>query len=510
MSAAVDETDVLVVGAGPVGLACAVELARRGVACRVVDRRAAPRPGTRACTVWQRTLELFDLMGLPVGAYQGDGVSFDRRVYHVFGRDTVDLDVSEADAAYPLPLLIGQPETERLLTGALAELGGHVERGLAATSAGQVAPDTAVVTLTAADGSTRRIRARWVVIAQGSHANLREQLGFGWRAKAFPGTQLVQVDARCAPALGGAAAGHLYFGPLGTLGSLPLPDGRRRLFMSTTDPDPSRVDDPSVDELRELFRAASGVRTLSLHDARFNWRIRLHNSIAGRMRAGRFLLAGDAARTVMPVSAQGMNTGIQDAVNLGWKLAAVVREGAPERLIDTYAAERMPVSQRLLEHTERSYWGGHHEPPDPDLVVAGIRRNRRSQLDLAYPDSPLSGGDRSRGACRPGERAPDIRPAGSKPGLFAALRRGRWVALAFADGAGPAAATAAADAAGARVGASTMVIGTGAPARPARRRFGLSDLEGGLWLVRPDGHIGYSGDLRDAPAAADHLRAHLG
>ncbi|MCW6010891.1 FAD-dependent monooxygenase, partial [Micromonospora sp. CPCC 205371] len=433
MSPTVEEIDVLVVGAGPVGLACAVELARRGVACRIVDRRPEPRPGSRACTVWQRTLELFDTMGLPVAQYQRVGVSFRHRVYHVFGRETVELDVREPDSAYPLPLLIGQPETERLLTSVLAGHGVRVERGWAATAAHHPAPDTASVTL-AGDGGTREVHAQWVVLAQGSHANLRETLGFGWHTKRFPGTQLVQIDARCTPELGGPAAGHLWFGPLGTLGSLPLPDGRRRLFMSTGDPDPSLVDAPTVDELRTLFRVASGEPALELLDGRFNWRIRLHNSVADRLRSGRFLLAGDAARTVMPVSAQGMNTGIQDAVNLGWKLASVVRDKAPERLLDTYEAERMPVSHRLLAHTERSYWGGQHEPPDPDLVVAGIRRNKRSQLDLAYPDSPLSGGRAL------GERVPDVRPDETRPGLFAALRRGGWVALAFADRSGPAAA----------------------------------------------------------------------
>jgi 2-polyprenyl-6-methoxyphenol hydroxylase-like FAD-dependent oxidoreductase len=471
-------SEVLVVGAGPVGLTTAIELARRGVRCRIVERRSGPHDGTRACTIWQRTLELFDLIGLPVAQLLARGTTFRQRVYDIFGAHRVVLDVSEPDSAHPEPLIVSQEQTESLLIAHLASLGVPVEWDV--TFDGHADAD-------------------WVVVAEGARSALRERLGIGWAVSGFPGTQLVQVDARCAPDLpGDPAAVRLFLGPSGSVGSLPLPDGRHRLFISRPG---DGVGDPPVEEIRDWARAMTG-SPVSLSDPRYNWRAKLYNGIADRYREGRYLLVGDAAHAVVPVNAQGMNTGIQDAVNLGWKLAAVVMDKAPESLVDSYEAERRPVAVGLLEQTRRSYWAGTDPAPDPDTMVELLARNgkRRTLIGMGYPSSPLSAGSPV-GSIRPGDRAPY--PPGSpvSAGLAAAMRAGGWAVLAF--GPSSSASAAAATVAAGRARLMPLVFADGAA-------YGLRPDEEGLYLVRPDGHVGFAGRLSDMDAAAAYLAALLG
>lgn len=221
------------------------------------------------------------------------------------------------------------------------------------------------------------VRAGWVISAEGSHSVLRDALGIPWRTTRFGGTQLVQVDAFAheLPSDGPGEA-HLYMTGDGFLGDLPLPDGRRRLFAAVADPDPENRLDPSVEEMEAYVRKLSGAPDIRLESPLHNWRVRLHNSVAAQFRKGRCFLVGDAARTVMPVTAQGMNTGIQDAFNLGWKLAAVIA-GAPDQLLDTYNTERLPVAHDLLMRTERSFWGGVGTPPLPRLSPPGSGSSSR-------------------------------------------------------------------------------------------------------------------------------------
>jgi len=462
-----------------VGLTTAIELARRGVRCRIVERRPGPHDGTRACTIWQRTLELFDLMGLPVDRLRALGTTFRHRVYDIFGAHEVVLDVSEPDSAHPEPLIVSQEHTEAMLVSHLASLGVSVEWGVPCSGG---------------------VEADWVVVAEGARSASRERLGIGWAVSGFPGTQLVQVDARCAPDLpGDPAAVRLFLGPAGSVGSLPLPDGRHRLFISRPG---SGVGDPSVEEIRDWARAMTG-SPVSLSDPRYNWRAKLYNGIADRYREGRYLLVGDAAHAVIPVNAQGMNTGIQDAVNLGWKLAAVIADKAPESLVDSYEAERRPVAVGLLEQTRRSYWAGTDPAPDPDTMVQLLARNgkRRTLIGMGYPSSsPLSVGAQV-GSIRPGDRAPY--PPGNPvaAGLAQAMRAGGWAVFAF--GPSPAASAAAATVAAGRARVLPLVFADGAA-------YGLRPDEDGLFLVRPDGHVGFAGRLSDVDGAGSYLTTLLG
>nr|WP_272922530.1 FAD-dependent monooxygenase [Streptomyces sp. SID5785] len=513
----------MVVGAGPVGLCTAIELARRDVRVRVVDRRAEPRPGTRACTVWQRTLEVFDLMGLPVADYLGSGVPYTHRTHHFPGLDPLVRPAAQPGTPYPRPLLIGQGATEEMLTRRLAELGVRVERGLTATALEQ-RQDRVTVVLTGADGGTETVRPGWVVGAQGPHSTVRDLSGAGWHKKPYPGTQLLQVDARWTGSLPGDPAHcHLFLTEAGSLGTAPLPDGRHRFYAGVADPDPARTGDPDVAEVLDAVRRVSGAGDLRFHDSRFNWRVRLYNAVADAYRVGRCLLAGDSAHTVMPVTAQGMNTGLQDAFNLGWKLAAVVRGQATERLLDSYEAERRPIALALAERNVRTYWGGVGPVPDFGRLHGRLTQAsgpaEHTGLLLGYPDGPLSAGGSPAAGPGPGARVPD---AGGPDGrLFRLVGTGDWTVLALPeDPADPASAELAAKeaaAAGRRAGVPVRVVTSagqgpgGTVADPAGAvRDALGAASGALLLVRPDGYVAYRGGVRDGAALDRHLAGVLG
>src|SRR2546429_1469172 len=165
---ATQRIDVRVIGAGPAGLTTAIELTRRGIPCRVIDRRPTPRPGSRACTVWQRTLETFDLMGLPVDDYVASGSRYVYRTSHLPGSPPITHDMSEQGSPHPDAVIIAQTDTERMLTEHLAGLGVVPERGRSAVGIEQDA-DGVDVTLRDLDGGEQTVRASWVVAAQGPH-----------------------------------------------------------------------------------------------------------------------------------------------------------------------------------------------------------------------------------------------------------------------------------------------------------------------------------------------------
>jgi 2-polyprenyl-6-methoxyphenol hydroxylase-like FAD-dependent oxidoreductase len=510
------DPEVLVVGAGPVGLCTAIELARRGVRVRIVDRRAEPRRGTRACTVWQRTLEVFDLMGLPVADYLDAGVPYTHRTHHFAGLPPLVRPADQPGTPYPRPLLIGQSATEDMLTRHLAGLGVRVEGGLTAVSVEQ-GPARVTVRLSGADGDVHIVRAGWVVGAQGPHSTVRDEIGAGWDKQPCPGTQLLQIDARWTGSLPGDPAHcHLFLTEAGSLGTAPLPDGRHRFYAGVADPDPARTGDPDVAEVLDAVRRVSGVSDLDFRDGRFNWRVRLYNAVAGTYRVGRCLLAGDSAHTVMPVTAQGMNTGIQDAFNLGWKLAAVVQGRASARLLDTYEAERRPIALGLAERNRRTYWGGVGPVPPFELLHSRLTDAGAGHtgLPLAYPDSPLSAGTLGpAGAPGPGSRVPDVPARGGTERLFRLLGQGDWTLLAFPeDPSDPASADVAAKSASAgarRAGIPVHLVTTAGrdsvEDTSGTLRTTLGAETGALLLIRPDGYVAFCGGVHDGAALDQHV-----
>lgn len=497
------DVDVLIAGAGPSGLTLAIELGRRGVTTQIIDRHPGPRSGSRGCTIWHRSLEVFDLMGLPVMDFLDSGCRLSTRYYHFAGAEPLRSSLVEPASPYPHPLVISQADTERFLRAGAQWVGVPVRWQRTAVAA-EPGADRVRVQLAGPSGP-ESLTARWLVLAQGSRAALRAPLGFDWRTTDFTGSELIQVDARLAGTLPNELGeSHLFFTDEGTLGCLPLPDGRHRLFCAVRSTAATAA--PELPELTHWIRRLSGHHDLRLSDPRFAWRVKLYNGIADTFRRDRVLLLGDSAHTVVPVSAQGMNTGIQDAFNLGWKLAAAVRCG-DDALIDSYHDERYPVAQALLRRTTASYWGGVGTAPTYDGMLAGIGRTSqaRSQLAPGYRDGVLAGAAASAaGGPAVGDRLDDAElvDATGRPHRVFELIGPDWVALDLpAPGRPRPERPHAVSWRGQPVVVHTVLApgqrATGSElvdAGLARTRYGLAANDSAVLLVRPDGHLAQRSD----------------
>ncbi|MEU6235159.1 FAD-dependent monooxygenase [Kitasatospora sp. NPDC047058] len=449
-----DEIDVLVVGAGPVGLTAAAELRRHGVGCRIVDRLPAPQHYAKAVGVQPRTLELWDAMGL-VRAVLDEAVPMRGQLLFTDGRPgpRIDLvlppDIPYAFAALP------QYTTERLLTEHLARWDTHVERGSELVSLREDTDHVRAELRTPSGPAT--VRARYVIGADGAHSLVRKAAGLTFEGDAFPEQYMlgdVEVDWDLPEGYGVRSTHHDADGTVDDLlVCIPLP-GRGRYRMSMTVPDELSTDGAAEDgvqhgleggrvpELRHIQAVLDRLSPQPVQASALRWSstFRISHRLVNRYRSGRLFLAGDAAHIHPPTGAQGMNTGIQDAYNLAWKLALAVQGLGAEGLLDSYHAERHPVGEEVVGRTVRHARAGiGADADDLDLVM-----RREAQLLVGYPDSPLvAPADGSPpGGPAPGERAPDCRGlerelATYSVRLFDLLRSPRHTLL-FHVGPGPA------------------------------------------------------------------------
>ncbi|GAA5200120.1 FAD-dependent monooxygenase [Rugosimonospora acidiphila] len=480
------ETDVVIVGAGPVGLMLAGDLAAAGVHTTVLERRVEQSNLTRAFGVHARTLEQLDARGL---ADELITTGAPIRRLRLFDRFDIDLGVIPSRFAYLL--ITPQYNVESLLRRRAQRAGAVLIRGAEVLGLHQ---DSEGVHVETAGGEA--IRASYAVGADGARSRVREALGLP-----FPGspiiTSIMLADVRLAQppedVLSANATGDCF------AFVAPFGDGWYRVF--AWDRRNPRPDDAPLDfaEVRDVTRRALGI-DFGMHDPRWMSRFHSDERQVPRYRSGRVFLAGDAAHVHSPAGGLGMNTGLQDAANLGWKLAEVLRGRATEDLLDSYHAERHPVGRAVLrtsgalirlamiksriERAARNGLGGTALRIGP---VARKAAGSVSGVSIRYPAPrgahPLTG-------CR----APDALLAGDgqSPGrLYEALRGGTFVLLA------PAEAVPAARNWGPRVRAAS-------PADPG----------GPTTLVRPDGYVawatdrtrasGLDGEIRDA------LRVHCG
>lgn len=339
-----EHTDVLIVGAGPTGLVLAIELARRGVPHCIIEKRPTRSTRSKALAIHARTLELFDLLGITEDfvrrGYTSPGFSLSAN-----SQKPLRASMHLLDSSFPFVLILPQADTEALLEAHLNKLGGQVERGVQLTGF-QDRGDHVGVQITDQKGEKRRLWTRHLVGADGANSLIRKLLalpfeGSSYAWKAFLGD--VMMDGHVVT--GGT---EQYASERGLALVLPFPDGTVRVI--TIDHAyqsglPKR--DLELAELQESTRAILG-KPVTLSDPRglSQWGSELKQ--VPRYRVGRAFLAGDAAHTHSPAGGQGMNTGIQDAFNLGWKLAQVVQGRAPEALLDSYETERHPVGRRAL------------------------------------------------------------------------------------------------------------------------------------------------------------------
>ncbi|MGW1775014.1 FAD-dependent oxidoreductase [Streptomyces sp. NPDC002104] len=334
-------TRVAIVGAGPTGLTLALTLARAGIDFVLLDRQAEGANTSRAAVIHARTLEVLDALdpaacaelvrrGTPVTRFRiRDGA-----------RPLAAVTFDGLPTAHPYALMLPQDRTEAVLLGRLRALGGDVHRPYEVTA---VTQDATGVTLTTATGET--LRASHAVGADGMHSTVREAAGIGFTGSAYA-ESFVLADVRMDWAPGPQEV-SLTFGGAGPTVVAPLPGGRYRVVTTVADA-PSEPDLPFVQAL--LDARAPGQATVT--DVVWSSRFRVHHRVADHYRAGRLLLAGDAAHVHSPAGGQGMNTGIQDGHALGRALATALTTGTDEAL-DAYEATRRPVALRVIALTDR-------------------------------------------------------------------------------------------------------------------------------------------------------------
>ena len=417
-------TDVLIAGAGPVGLSAAAELRRHAVRCRLVDRLPARLPYAKAVGIQPRTLEIWDRMGLARTVLEA-AVPMRGQLIYVNGREQARIDLQlPPEVPYGFAAL-PQYETERLLEEYVAGLGTAIERGTELLSFTQDA-DGVTARLRSASGAEEEVRARYLIGCDGAHSIVRKGLGLGFEGGAFPEEyMLADVEADWdLPAGYGVRSSHRADDGStdDLLVCIPLPGaGRYRMSMlvpaelSTEAKDGASAPGNDVAHGLEHGRAPElshiqavvdrlAPRPAALSRMRWSSVFRISHRIVDRYGDGRVFVAGDAAHIHPPTGAQGMNTGIQDACNLAWKLALVIKGEAGPALLASYDAERRPVGEEVVGRTVRHATHGiGADSDDPRTLML-----REAQLLVGYRDGPLAGTPYGPAdAPQPGDRAPD-------------------------------------------------------------------------------------------------------
>ena len=347
MSALPGTTDVVIVGAGPTGLTLAGVLAKERVSHVLVDRLTEGANTSRAAVVHARTLEVLDELQVSERLRaQGHVVP----TFTLRDRDRVLASVrfDRLPTRYAYTLMIPQNATETILLDRLRELGSNVRRPYTATEVTQDG-EGVVVTLTSEGQSPRTLRAQYVVGADGMHSVVRERSGIGFTGDTYE-ESFVLADVRMRWALSPDEV-MLFFSPAGLVVVAALPGGRHRI-VATMDDAPEHPDLADVQRL--LDERGPLTNPARLEELVWSSRFRVHHCLADRYRAGRILLAGDAAHVHSPAGGQGMNTGIQDAVALGHALAAVLTGRAGEHRLDEYERLRRPIAERVVAFTDRA------------------------------------------------------------------------------------------------------------------------------------------------------------
>lgn len=335
--------EVLIVGAGPVGLSLALDLARRGVSVRIIDARAEPSPLSRATEVQPRTLEIFEAMGV-ARSLIGEGVKILGLDLRDDGELITSLDTTSADTPFPFLLSLPQARLEAILTARLLGHGVAVERGVSMRWPEADEESVVAVLMGAAE---ERARFRYVVGCDGEASTTRAALRLAFEGAAYPQDYVVCDLELDGPTHLDPSRLHVFLSAHGTLTLVPLPGGRWRLLAELPDEAALSPDHPGVQALLD-DRATPGLRALAEGAVH---RYPAARRAVERMRDGRVFLAGDAAHVHSPVGGLGMNLGVEDAFNLGWKLAAVLRHGAHDALLDSYEAERAPAARAETRQT---------------------------------------------------------------------------------------------------------------------------------------------------------------
>jgi 2-polyprenyl-6-methoxyphenol hydroxylase-like FAD-dependent oxidoreductase len=484
------KTDALIIGAGPVGLTMAIELARYGVTVRLVDKASRRSDQSKALVLWSRSLELLERSGVSKPLVDAGykvatvNVMTDKQSITHFTFDGLP-------TAYPYGLMIPQNETERILEEFVNGLGVKVEREVELMSLSDTG-DKVVATLRRGDASEETVETGWLIGCDGAHSTVRHLLGMEFHGETLPIDWLL-ADIH----LEGVARApeiNVVWHPDGLLATFPIEENRYRIIANVgrAEDAPVHAGDPTLADVQEILdqRFPGGVRAA---DPVWLSRFRINERKVADYRSGRVFLAGDAAHVHSPAGGQGMNTGMQDAFNLAWKLAMVVRGETAENLLGTYSPERSPIAEAVLKATGRMTsmvtmenklgQSLRNRTAAFILGLAPVRKfvaNVASEISLGYPDSPLNA-KKNHLEPAPGERAP-IRA--SEPAVGAGDAP-RFAIFAQADGIP----------AGLLERFADLV-------EPALREPYNPD---GLWVVRPDGYAALAARRGDWDSVTSYL-----
>ncbi|GLV61086.1 oxygenase [Dictyobacter sp. S3.2.2.5] len=532
--------DVLIVGAGPVGLALANDLLRRGIRCHIIDKAEHAEQKTKAMTIHVRTLELFAKMGVAHTAIERGLTAAHMNIYSG-GKRLIQIDLRTyllGRTPYPYILLLPQNETEQLLTEHLQCLGGAIawQEELVGLTQDEEGVETM---LRHPDGTVERVRVGFVVGCDGAHSTVRHVLGLQFVGASFE-RSLAVGNVRMTWDL--SSEEIFAFVHQGTfIAYFPIADGRHRVVIAYA-LGKAPTGDVTLEEIQQVIDASgpAGARASEPVDlARFH----VNQRRTERYRASRIFLAGDAAHIHSPVGGQGMNTGIQDALNLSWKLALMVQGQASERLLESYGTEREHVGAALLRGTSlstrlalmhNSLGVALRDALAPILtsLPPAARRLAESmaEINITYRESPITADNRDKkGALRAGDRAPNalVRMCeGAEPrSLFELFNSERSILLLLASQQEAAAVER-------QWGEIAALLSGGyhemieaylvtRMATPGLKQEGgqiLQDAtgelhqryeaeQGGVVLVRPDGYIGFWGPFGATEALRSYIQA---
>lgn len=484
--------DVLICGAGAAGLTLAIDLARRGVSFRLIEKNHQPFHGSRGKGIQPRSQEVFEDLGMLDRLMAVGGVYPTDRRYRDDGRYS-DVEFTPAKAPTPAepyqqPLMVPQFLTEQVMRERLLELGHRPEFGCELVGFEQDVEGVTARVLGKA--GEENVRVRWLVGADGGRSFVRHALDIGFPGKTL-GVHALVADV----VLTGLARDAWHrFGEGDAQRQIALcPLAGTDLFQ-IQGPIPPDVDiDFSAEGLTAIIAQRTGRADIQVHSVSWASAYTMNARLADQYRLGRVLLMGDAAHIHPPTGGQGLNTSVQDAYNLGWKLAAVV-QGAPEALLDTYEEERRPVAASVLGLSTQLLG---------EMKNGELRRGREvHQLDIGYPASSLALQHPARNGVAAGDRAPDapVRgAAGQALRLFNLFKGTHWTLLGYG---------AARDSAPAWPGVQVHIVGPKGDVIDdqghVQRAYGLAI---GDWvLVRPDGYVGAVVSSGKLDALVDYLQ----
>jgi 2-polyprenyl-6-methoxyphenol hydroxylase-like FAD-dependent oxidoreductase len=477
---------VLIAGAGPVGLTMANELTRYGIAVRIVDKNTERTDKSKALVLWSRTLELFDHGGY-VEPFLAAGLKA-HGAQMSNGRDIIArISLDDIESPFPYALMIPQSDTERILEERLEKQGVKVERTVALESFKELDNGVEAV-LRKANGESETLRADWLIGCDGAHSVVRHGLGFTFDGTTQPSDWYL-ADGHIS-GLDPQDRLHIFWHKDGILAFFPITEGRWRVI---ADLGPAQggahCPDPTLQDVQALI-TLRGTDGIVIKDAYWLAAFRINERKVSQYGRGRAFLAGDAAHIHSPAGGQGMNTGMQDAFNLAWKLSLVIGGVCKPALLDSYSVERSAVGDMVLKNASRVTDAAIIRNP----IVQHLRNtvvkfalgfpqlghrvaNLLAELNIGYPKSPLTvAGTHQPSVRKAGERWPERLPADPGKARFTAI--------------GPANAVSA-------LAAKSPNLVQAAPASADGKD---------LRLIRPDGYVGFAGAASDQAGAESYLR----